>query len=76
MKLYIEYTILEYIFCRWLKDALTEILRRLLEGDPNKAMTFDTFFMAADDILSRQVVYVFSTTSARHFRLYLQKDCV
>ncbi|XP_045164441.2 serine/threonine-protein kinase TBK1-like isoform X2 [Mercenaria mercenaria] len=61
---------------RWLKDALTEILKRLLEGDPNKAMTFDTFFMAADDILSRHIVYVFSTTSAKHFRLYLQKDCV
>ncbi|XP_060605030.1 serine/threonine-protein kinase TBK1-like [Ruditapes philippinarum] len=61
---------------RWLKDALTEILCRLLESDPKRAMTFETFFMAAGDILSRHIVYVFSTTSARHFRLYLQKECV
>ncbi|KAL4226384.1 hypothetical protein ACF0H5_014368 [Mactra antiquata] len=63
-------------FSRWLKDALADILQHLLEGDPNKAMTFDTFFTAANDIVSRHVFYVFSTTSAKHFRLYLRNDCV
>ncbi|XP_052779106.1 serine/threonine-protein kinase TBK1-like isoform X2 [Mya arenaria] len=63
-------------YSRWLRDALTDILKRLMEGDPTKAMTFDAFFNAADDILSRHIVFFFSTTSARHFRLYMQQDSV
>ncbi|WAR26876.1 TBK1-like protein [Mya arenaria] len=42
-------------YSRWLRDALTDILKRLMEGDPTKAMTFDAFFNAADDILSRHI---------------------
>lgn len=68
--------ILKHVFYRWLKDAFTDILKRLLETDPRRAMSFETFFNAADDVLSRRIVYVFSTTSARHFRFYLQPNSV
>lgn len=57
-----------------LRQALTQILAGLMEVDPGKSMSFDLFFQAADDILEREVVYLFSTTSARHFTLYLKKD--
>ena len=62
------------MYFRWLKEALTDILKHLLEVDPNKAMTFDTFFNAADDILTRNIVYVFSTSTAKHIRLYMKQD--
>lgn len=58
-----------------LRQALTQMLAGLMEVDPNYSMSFELFFQAADDILDREVLYVFSTTSARHFRLYLKKDC-
>ncbi|XP_052284991.1 serine/threonine-protein kinase TBK1-like isoform X2 [Dreissena polymorpha] len=61
-------------FSRWLKEALTDIFKHLMEGDPSKAMTFDSFFNAADDILGRHIVHVFTTTSARHFRLYMRQE--
>jgi len=62
------------LITRWLKDALTDIFKRLLEIDLQKAMTFEAFFNAADDILSRRVVYVFSTSSARHFKFYMPAE--
>lgn len=57
-----------------LQQALTQILAGLMEVDPRKSMNFEIFFQSADDILDREVFYIFSTTSARHFRLYLKKD--
>ena len=51
------------------------MLAGLMEVDPGKSMNFDQFFQLADDILEREVLCIFSTTSARHFRLYLKKDC-
>lgn len=58
-----------------LSQALTQILSGLMEVDPRLSMSFELFFQLADDILDREVVHVFSTTSARHFRLYLMKNC-
>ena len=64
------------IFCfSCLSQALTQILSGLMEVDPRLSMSFELFFQLADDILDREVVHVFSTTSARHFRLYLMKNC-
>ena len=63
------------IYFSCLSQGLTQILAGLMEVDPSQSMTFDLFFQSADDILDREVVHVFSTTSARHFRLYMDKNC-
>lgn len=64
------------LLSKWLRQVLTEMLARLLEIDPRKAMTFEAFFVAANDILTRHIVHVFSTSSARHIRLYMRPDSI
>ncbi|KAK3578686.1 hypothetical protein CHS0354_002991 [Potamilus streckersoni] len=61
-------------YSKWLKESLTTILAKLMEKELRLAHTFETFFVAADDILDRRVLHVFSTTSAKSFQIYLKKD--
>ncbi|KAL3853797.1 hypothetical protein ACJMK2_017306 [Sinanodonta woodiana] len=61
-------------YSKWLKERLTTILAKLMEKDLRLAHTFETFFVAADDLLDRWVLHVFSTTSAKSFQIYMKKD--
>ncbi|XP_073228812.1 serine/threonine-protein kinase TBK1-like [Porites lutea] len=58
-----------------LKDLLTPVLAGVLESEPTStSMSFETFFAAVQDILSRKVIDVYSVHSASFHKIYIKPN--
>nr|XP_022298210.1 inhibitor of nuclear factor kappa-B kinase subunit epsilon-like [Crassostrea virginica] len=56
---------------RYLRDTLTDFLVRLLECQPERMWTFDGFFEAADDLLQKHRLHLFSVVDCQLHLIYM-----
>ncbi|XP_056000752.1 inhibitor of nuclear factor kappa-B kinase subunit epsilon-like [Ostrea edulis] len=59
---------------KYLRDTLTEFLVRLLECQAHKMWTFDGFFWAADDLLEKHILHLFSVVDSHLYLIYMDPD--
>ncbi|XP_062575655.1 inhibitor of nuclear factor kappa-B kinase subunit epsilon-like [Saccostrea cucullata] len=62
------------LFSKYLKDTLTEYLVRLLECQTHRMWTFDGFFVAADDLLQKHKLHLFSVVDSQLYHIYMNPD--
>lgn len=60
-----------FVFDRYLRDTLTDFLVRLLECQPERMWTFDGFFEAADDLLQKHRLHLFSVVDCQLHLIYM-----
>ncbi|CAH1784808.1 unnamed protein product [Owenia fusiformis] len=57
-----------------LRNLITPVLARLLEGDPQKSMTFDQLFEFTSSLDEKMVIYVFSACTGSSISVYIGKN--
>lgn len=57
-----------------LRDLITPVLAGVLESDPSKMMSFETFFQRIQDIMSRKVVDVYCVESSVFHKIYIKPE--
>lgn len=55
---------------RPLKEAITQILAKILEADRDLMWSFDQFFAAADEILKKRIVHIFHASCMHYYTVY------
>lgn len=63
-----------FIFCSSMNASIRTILVNLLESDIGKIWSFEEFFDAADELLSREPVHVFYPNNCTQQMSYLKQD--